>query len=82
MAARALRERWDVPDLVRGSFVTTAAKMYYDANRNDRSRIAAGNLILGADRLNVQHEALRITDLEKRLRAVEELNRDGGTGNP
>jgi hypothetical protein len=79
--AQAFDERWPMPPVVRDSFAKEAARMFFDRNRPDRTRIAAGKLMVSADRVNLQQEALRIMDLEQRLKAIEKLNHDVGPGN-
>lgn len=56
---RAIRQEWDIPEVLRPQLVPIASKMFLDKYASAKTRIAAGRLILAANAQNLAAQALR-----------------------
>lgn len=69
LAARAVKEEWDIPEAIRPSFVPEAALVYFDRNIDVEKRMTAGRIILAANGQN-----LKAKELQKPVASVNQLN--------
>ena len=69
---RALKERWPIPDAMRGVIVKTLAKILIDPEASAREKTAAARALMHADQQNIEMEKMHQADEhEQRARLVE-----------
>ncbi len=69
---RALKERWPIPDAMRGVIVKTLAKILIDPEASAREKTAAARALMHADAMNIEMEKMHQADEhEQRARLVE-----------
>ena len=69
---RALKERWPIPDAMRGVIVKTLAKILIDPEASAREKTAAARALMHADSQNIEMEKMHQADEhEQRARLVE-----------
>jgi hypothetical protein len=82
MEARAVRERWPVPEGVRPAVMVRLSKTALDPSISSRDATQASRALLEADRLNFDAERMdeqrRLTDELIKLRMEREAERGGG----
>lgn len=91
LVARAMRERWPIPDEVRLTLLRKLREVIVRRKTTPRELAAVGKVLLGADRLNLDQEKLdivaelkaKIAELEARVagRTVES-GAESGTPDP
>jgi len=69
---KALRERWPIPEAMRGVIVKTLAKILIDPESSNREKTAAARALMHADAQNIEMEKMNQADEhEQRARLVE-----------
>jgi len=67
-----LKERWPIPDAMRGVIVKTLAKILIDPEASAREKTAAARALMHADAQNIEMEKMHQADEhEQRARLVE-----------
>jgi predicted RND superfamily exporter protein len=86
---RALHERWEIPDAVRGPLMKRLSVIVQDPSSAPREVLAAAGVLLAASKINLAHIATSINaerheELEQRMTEIEQLNaardQQGGAG--
>ena len=68
---RALKERWPIPEAMRGVIIKSLGKILVDAESSPREKTAAARALMAADQQNIEMEKMEQADEhEQRARLV------------